>query len=485
MILEMERRNSRIYSFSLVCWDFIVLMAIFALAYLIRVKLDTRPLLYDVVLREYIFAVGLIIPLWLGIFAILGLYRGDIFRHRLFEYGRIALGSVLGVLLIIGWEYVTQIYVFPARLITLYVLFGSIVLITIEREAIRQIHKYNIRHNRSYERVMLIGDTSTANTFYQHIKNDVTSGLEVRAFVGPKGLLGRQYKNKSYTKLDRMLHDFDPSKIDTIVQTDTLPVKEDNDRIFRYAQINHLNFRFLPGNPEFYAGKSSVDIMYGYPVINISPTPLTGWGAIAKRLFDIVLITITAPIWLSVIAIICLLQKLFNPGPIFFTHQRLSQFHKPFDLYKFRSMSPKYGTKDPIIEFREMGREDLVEEFKKDFKVKKDPRITKFGHILRQTSLDELPQIFNVIKGDLSLVGPRPITKDELDQKFKSNKKGALLLSVKSGITGLWQVSGRSDLSDKERQDLELYYVRHWSFWLDIKILLRTFVVILRKTGAR
>ena len=154
-------------------------------------------------------------------------------------------------------------------------------------------------------------------------------------------------------------------------------------------------------------------------------------------------------------------------------------------MYKFRSMSPQYGLKDPIEEFREMGRDDLAKEFAQNFKVKKDPRITKFGNILRQTSLDELPQIFNVLKGDLSLVGPRPIPEQELAQKIKGRKKGAVLLSVKSGVTGLWQVSGRSDLSDKERQDLEIYYVRHWSFWLDIKILLRTVIVIIKRTGAR
>ena len=481
----MERRNSKIYSLSLIFWDLIGLLLIFGLAYLIRVKIDTRPLLYEIETIKYITAISVIIPFWLMIFAILGLYRGDIFRHRLFEYTRIIFGSFLGVLLIIGWEYVTEIYVFPARLVTLYVLIGASLILLFEREIIRQIHKFKLRHDKAYERVMLVGTTKTAADFYIQTKQDPMTGLNIRVFVGPEQILPNDYQGKHYTKVDRMLADFDAAKIDTIIQTNSLPDDEDNKKIFNYAQINHLNYRVVPGDPDFYLGKTSAEILYNFPVISISPTPLTGWGIIAKRAFDLVAVIITTPLWGLIMLIIAVLQKIFNPGPIFYTHSRVSQYSKPFDLYKFRSMSAKYGGKDAITEFREMGREDLVEEFKRDFKVKNDPRITKFGNILRKTSLDELPQIFNVIKGDLSLVGPRPITNQELKQKFKNITKGAVMLSVKSGITGLWQVSGRSDLSDQERQYLDLYYVRHWSFWLDIKILLRTLIVLIKKTGAR
>ena len=129
-----------------------------------------------------------------------------------------------------------------------------------------------------------------------------------------------------------------------------------------------------------------------------------------------------------------------------------------------------------------MGREDLVEEYEKNRKVANDPRITRFGKFLRDTSLDELPQIFNVIRGDLSLVGPRPI----LPQEAKFNRaRTALLHSVKSGVTGLWQVSGRSELSFEERIELELYYAQNWSFWLDLRILFKTIGVVIKKTGAK
>jgi undecaprenyl-phosphate galactose phosphotransferase len=215
----------------------------------------------------------------------------------------------------------------------------------------------------------------------------------------------------------------------------------------------------------------------------VSQTPLIGWGAILKRVFDFtasgLLLIPLAPILL----ILAILQKIFNPGPIFYNSKRLSQFSKPITLFKFRSMKDRPTAHlDAAEEFRAMGREDLVKEYEKNRKVANDPRITRFGKFLRDTSLDELPQIFNVIRGDLSLVGPRPI----LPQEAKFNRaRTALLHSVKSGVTGLWQVSGRSELSFEERIELELYYAQNWSFWLDLRILFKTIGVVLRKTGAK
>ena len=217
-------------------------------------------------------------------------------------------------------------------------------------------------------------------------------------------------------------------------------------------------------------------------MITVSQTPLVGWGAIIKRLFDFVLVVITLPLWGLILLLIGLLQKIFNPGPIFYRSKRLSQFSKPIELFKFRSMGAQYGKKDASLEFEDMGRPDLAEEYRKNHKVNNDPRITHFGKFLRDTSLDELPQFINVLRGDLSLVGPRPI----LPQEVKFNRtRTALLHSVKSGVTGLWQVSGRSELSFEERIELELYYAQNWSFWLDLRILFKTIGVVLRKTGAK
>jgi len=217
-------------------------------------------------------------------------------------------------------------------------------------------------------------------------------------------------------------------------------------------------------------------------MISVSQTPLIGWGAIAKTIFDAIVSLILLVLLSPVFLVLIILQKILNPGPVFYISRRLSQFSQPVRLIKFRSMSPKYGKKDAADEFRAMGREDLALEYEKNRKVTNDPRITGFGKFLRDTSLDELPQLLNVLHGDLSLVGPRPILPQEA--KF-SPARTALLHSVKSGVTGLWQVSGRSNLTFEERIELELFYAQNWSFWLDIKILFKTLAVVFRRTGAK
>jgi lipopolysaccharide/colanic/teichoic acid biosynthesis glycosyltransferase len=271
-------------------------------------------------------------------------------------------------------------------------------------------------------------------------------------------------------------------RITTIIQTDLYDSAERNQRILGAAQTNHIGYSFIPGEAEFYSGKNTVDVFLGYPMISVSQTPLVGWGAIAKAIFDrlisLILIVLLSPILL----VLLVLQKILNPGPAFYVSKRLSQFSKPVDLIKFRSMRPEFGKRDAADEFRDMGREDLATEYEQNRKVANDPRITTFGKFLRDTSLDELPQIFNVIRGDLSLMGPRPI----LPQEAKFNRaRTALLHSVKSGVTGLWQVSGRSELSFEERIELELYYAQNWSFWLDLRILFKTIGVVIKKTGAK
>jgi lipopolysaccharide/colanic/teichoic acid biosynthesis glycosyltransferase len=177
-----------------------------------------------------------------------------------------------------------------------------------------------------------------------------------------------------------------------------------------------------------------------------------------------------------------IIKKLSDKGPAFYISKRLSRFSEPIGLIKFRSMGAEYGTKDAAEEFIAMGRKDLAKEYTKNRKIENDPRITKLGVWLRKTSIDELPQIFNVLKGDISLVGPRPILPQEVQM---ARGRTALLHSVKSGMTGLWQVSGRSELSFDDRIELELFYAQNWTFWLDIKILFKTFWIVVRGRGAK
>ena len=200
-------------------------------------------------------------------------------------------------------------------------------------------------------------------------------------------------------------------------------------------------------------------------------------------MFDLSAVIITLPIWGVLFLIIAVLQKIFNPGPIFYKSARLTRYSRKFSLFKFRSMKDRPTAHlDAAEEFRMMGREDLAKEYDKHRKVENDPRISAFGNFLRKTSLDELPQLLNVLGGDLSLVGPRPILPQELEL---TDGHDSLLHSVKSGVTGLWQVSGRNSLSFQKRVELELYYAQNWSFAWDIRILFKTITVVLFGRGAK
>jgi Undecaprenyl-phosphate galactose phosphotransferase WbaP len=197
-----------------------------------------------------------------------------------------------------------------------------------------------------------------------------------------------------------------------------------------------------------------------------------------KALLDIVLTLILGLLLLPVVAAIMLLIRLDSPGPVFYGQKRLGQDGHYFTAWKFRSM---VKNADEVLAAHLNGDHDLRHQWETDHKLRRDPRITRIGHFLRRTSLDELPQLWNVLRGEMSLVGPRPIVDEEV---ARYAEKYDLYTQVLPGITGLWQVSGRNNVSYPERVNLDAFYVRNWSVWLDIYILLRTFWVVLIGEGA-
>ena len=196
-------------------------------------------------------------------------------------------------------------------------------------------------------------------------------------------------------------------------------------------------------------------------------------GELGKTIFDFTLICIS-----PLLAYIAYRIKKEDPGPVIFKHMRVGKNGKSFPCYKFRSMC--VDAKQMLEKYLRENPEARME-WERDFKLKNDPRVTPIGEFLRRTSLDELPQIFNVLKGEMSLVGPRPIVQEEVPRYGIHIKK---YYSVKPGITGLWQVSGRSDISYSERVALDVEYVVNRSFLKDIQILIKTFDVVFRKKGA-
>lgn len=478
----MPTKNTKYYSLLLVLADIVTLFIAFTLAYIIRVQYDNRPLVSPVYAFEYFQASLVIIPLWILIFASLGLYNSNIYNRRLVEWSKIALGAFIGILIIIGWEYISEHRIFPARLVTVYAFFGSFLLLVLERDLLRIIRSLMYHFGRGISRVLIVGNSEATRDIALNLSNTDKSGYKIVAIAGPAKVVPRSMNVSHFSTFEAALEHIDDLRISSIIQTDLYDSSERNQLVLGAAQIRHISYSFIPGEPEFYTGKNTVDVFLGYPMITVSQTPLVGWGAIAKGIFDRIVALIAIIVLSPVFLVIIILQKIFNPGPVFYVSARLSRFSHPVRLYKFRSMRPEFGRKDAAEEFRAMGRDDLAREYTKHRKVTNDPRVTKFGHFLRITSLDELPQLFNVLRGDLSMVGPRPILPQEA---LFSPARTALLHSVKSGVTGLWQVSGRSNLSFEERIDLETFYAQNWSFWLDIKILFKTIAVVLRRKGAK
>lgn len=478
----MPGKNTKFYSLILIILDTIVLLGAFTIAYILRVQYDARPLITNIYAMDYLRSFLIIIPFWIIVFAILGLYQTNTYTRRLVEFAKLTVGVFIGMLLIIGWQYVSDVQILPARLVAVYGFVAALVLVLIEREIFRLVRGLMFRYGRGVNRVLLIGTSDATSDIAKGLSNTAKSGYKIIAIAGPKKVLPDGLAVKHYQLVESALKDVKANRISAIIQTDLYDSTERNQKILGAAQSNHISYSFIPGEAEFYSGKNTVDVFMGYPMISVYQTPLVGWGAIAKRVFDFVISLILLIPLAPFLLVVYIIKKIVDPGPAFYISKRLSRFSEPIRLIKFRSMNAKYGGRDAAEEFREMGREDLAIEYEKNRKVENDPRITKFGRFLRDTSIDELPQIFNVIRGDLSLVGPRPILPQETKM---AHGRTALLHSVKSGVTGLWQVSGRSELSFDERIELELFYAQNWSFWLDIKILFKTIGVVLRKKGAK
>lgn len=476
----MPVKTIRLYTFALIIFDVLAVLTAFTLAYVLRVQLDPRPLVNQIGAIDFFVTFLQLIPIWLIVLWSLGLYSPSVYQKRLLEIGKLAIASFLGILLVIGYSFVINEPIFPARLVPVYAMIATFLLLVTGREALRLLRDISYRFGRGVQRVMIIGSGEVTADIVEHLDNTSRSGYRVVAVVGARASRGDIQR---FSSLDKALMELPRLRVDTIIQTTLYDDSQRNQGIMAAAQDSHIQYCFIPGEAEFYSGKNQIDVFLGYPIINVYQTPLIGWGEVVKQIFDFIVVALFLPIWGSLFLLIALLQLIFNPGPMLYKSRRLTRYSKPFSLFKFRTMKDRSTAHlDAADEFRAMGREDLAEEYEKHRKVKHDPRVTGFGRFLRATSLDELPQLLNVLRGDLSLVGPRPILPQEL---HLYHGRGALLHSVKSGLTGLWQVSGRNDLAFDKRVELELYYAQNWSFWLDIKILFKTIGVVLFRQGAR
>jgi exopolysaccharide biosynthesis polyprenyl glycosylphosphotransferase len=468
----MKNNATYLYSAVLVVGDFIALVAAFVLAYFLRFRILDVVGSSSVGARGFSVAILSVLPLWILVNALLGLYSQNVYEKRFSELGRLGFGSIIGMLTVIGYDFFSDSAVLPGRLIPVYAMLLGFVFLVCFRSFVRIGRKQLFRYNFGVNDVLVVGNTESTRSLTASINDTLHSGQRVVGVVGCK-VPGVPY----FENFEQATQN---TKFISIIQTELYRSQEKNNEILRYAHLNHVSYRFIPGNTELFSGNITIELFDSVPMVAVHQTALTGWGRISKRLFDVVVSLIILLLLSPVMLLFAIIIKLSDlREPVFFRQIRLTRFNHEFRVFKFRSV--KHGLNcSPEEGFAKLGRPDLLKQYRDngDY-LPGDPRFTRIGRFMRATSVDELPQLFNVLLGDLSLVGPRTLVPQELNTYSRKHA----ILSVKAGITGLAQVSGRKDISFEERRRLDVYYVQNWSFWLDIVIMIKTLRVMFTSSG--
>lgn len=477
----MKSNVSVAYVVLLIIGDFLAILGAFAIAYVLRVTLSNAPF-NPVSSSDYARVFMLIAPFWIMLFGYLGLYKREIYEWRWKEATRIIIGSIIGIMGVITYNFVNTTTILPARIVAVYGFLIAVTLLLFSRFLLRVFRKIMRKYSWGIANVMIVGNGPYAKELLDALHDPVSSGFKVVAIANE---VERPKKFKSgiyYKNIDEALKNIDKLDIHSIILTELFSDPNKNALVLANAQANHCGFKFIPAQESLMSSSMDVELFQGMPVIAVHQTSLIGNARIIKRLLDVLISLFGIIITLPFMGLIYILIKLSDWGPAVFKQKRLSRYNKPISIYKFRTMKKEYSGMSPEEAFEKMGKPDISKKYRENGDhIPNDPRVTKIGKFLRKTSLDELPQLFNVLKGDISIVGPRALVAQELENYPYKN----LILSVKSGLTGLAQTSGRKDLPFEERRRLDLYYVQNWTLWLDVKILLRTFVEIIKSTGAR
>jgi exopolysaccharide biosynthesis polyprenyl glycosylphosphotransferase len=467
----MKKRSELVFNLLQVPLDATMIVVGFVLAYFIR-EGQAKPFAHLVSGHNYLTYMVVLLPVWIALFAVLGLYSFGSVRSRFYEIGKIISATAATTMVLIIIDFFTSEPIFPAKSIPIFGFILSTLLVIFARLILNSVQRFLFRFGVGLYKIVLLGSNG--------VSEQLLSEYQMRYKDFDSTLVNLNLKRANTQDILAKLKNRD---IDQLVVTQTNIPEDTLLDITNYCESNNITLKFVPTIANFFASSMVPETIGDVTVLEIRQTPLEGWGRIIKRLLDLFIsgvgLVILSPIFLA----IALLQKLTNPGPILYLHKRISRAGKPFSIYKFRSMKMEYCTggkysgKTDLEVLKTFGDPSLIEEWKRDQKLKKDPRVSKLGRFLRRTSLDELPQLINIFKGDISLVGPRPIIEDELE---RYGSHAGVFLMIKPGLTGLWQVSGRNDVSYDERVKLDLYYIEHWSLWLDFKIVLQTVWMVLR-----
>lgn len=466
------KRSELFFGAILLPIDFLALLAAGAAAYYLRLSLyvqRVRPATFqlDLPLPEYMQLVAVVAFATIIIFAIQGLYAMQATRRALDEFTRIFAGISIGVMLVIVAIFLSA-ELFQSRFIVLAAYILAIVFVTFGRYVVRNVQRTLLRRGYGVHRVVLAGNGRFANELAAVFTAQPELGYRVAGVV-PRlrwSVLEQIYRLQG---------------IDEVIQTDPTLPDEENLVLLDFCEQYKIDYRYIPNLFETYAGNVRFRTIGTVPVMELSRTSLDGWGRIAKRVMDLggaaVGLLLLAPLFL----VTALAIRINSQGPVFYRQIRVGRQAQPFEIIKFRSMylefcvGDLYGGQQAQKKYQEL-REKMNERSGPLFKMKLDPRVTPVGRLIRRLRIDELPQLINVWRGEMSLIGPRPHLPEEVAKYSRSHRK---LFTIKPGMSGMAQVAGNAGLPFEEEAKLDIAYIEQWSLRLDMVLLLKTFWILL------
>ena len=442
--------------------DAVVIAISYLLAWLIKFATplsDTEPGVTALSVETSFSALYFIVPGYVLLYYVFNMYTPKRATRRKYEIAGIIKANTVGTMLFMVVLYAFKIEHFSRLLVGLFYIM-NIVLATFSKTMIRNVLQYFRKKGYNLKYVLLVGYSRAAEEYITRINANPQWGYVVRGILDDRVPSGTLYKGiKVLGKIENLLYILPENKLDEIAVTLALEDYNRLERIVDLCEKSGVHTKFIPDYNSIVPSRPYTEDLMGLPVINIRYVPLTNtlnW--IAKRAIDVVGSLVGLIIASPVMLIAAVFVKTSSPGPIIFKQERVGLHNKPFYMYKFRTMEMQKPSQE-----------------KKAWTVKGDPRVTKVGKILRKTSLDELPQLFNILAGEMSLVGPRP-ERPLFVEKFKEEVPRYMIKhQVRPGLTGWAQINGyRGDTSIRKRIEYDIFYIENWTMSLDFKIMFLT-----------
>lgn len=409
--------------------------------------------------RTYMFAMVCIVAAYLLLYNLFSLYTPKRVQGRRLELWNIVKANTVGIALILGVLYLIKMIDF-SRWMLFYFYVLNVILEAIARNLIRYFLRDIRRKGYNLKHIVLVGYSRAAEEYIDRILENPQWGYKIRGILDDNIEAGTEYRGiKVIGRIDNLMVILPENRLDEIAITLGLSEYSRLEEIVNLCEKSGVHTKFIPDYNRVIPTKPYTEDILGLPVINIRHVPLTNtFYAAIKRAMDIAGAICAIILFSPVMLFSVIMIKLTSPGPLIFKQERVGLHNRTFMMYKFRSMDVQAPDKE-----------------KTKWTVKDDPRVTNFGKFMRKTSIDELPQLFNILKGEMSLVGPRP-ERPFFVEKFKEEIPRYMIKhQVRPGMTGWAQVNGyRGNTSIKKRIEYDLYYIENWTLGLDIKILFLT-----------